>query len=299
MILKHIADKSDNGRKVKQVLKSRLMMSERLIKKLKYDNNILVNGIPRFVNYVVSEGDVLEAHIDLVEDALDIIPEDIPIDIIYEDDSIIAINKQAGIVVHPTFSHPSGTIANAIMFYLLNKGVSKKIRPVSRLDRNTSGVIIFAKNPYVQQALVRLMSEKKYIKEYIGVVHGTVESSKGTIDMPIDRKPDSIMLRHVCESGYRSITHYSVIEYLNAATLLKFDLETGRTHQIRVHCQASGFPLFGDELYSDIPTQMIKRQALHSHRVSFPHPITNQNIDLIAKVPDDITHLINELRKDL
>jgi 23S rRNA pseudouridine1911/1915/1917 synthase len=297
MVLKHTVASEDSGKTVKYILKARLMLSERLVKKLKYSSKILCNSIPVRVNEYVNEGDIIEAHIDFIEESPDITPQDIGIEIIFEDDCMIAVNKQPNIVVHPTCSHPDGTVANAVMYHMLKNGEFNKIRPVSRLDRDTSGVIIFAKNQFVQEALIRQMNSNGFKKEYLGVVHGTVNKTSGTINLPIERKPGSIMLRQVSPTGDISVTHYNVLEYLEGATYLKFILETGRTHQIRVHCQAIGHPLIGDTLYSDIITQMINRQALHSYKASFTHPLTNNEMVLTAPVPDDINSLLKILRQ--
>lgn len=297
MVLKHAVNSEDSGKTVKHILKARLMLSERLVKKLKYSSKILCNSLPVRVNEYVNEGDTIEAHIDFIEESPDIIPQDIDIEIIFEDECMIAVNKRPNIVVHPTCSHPDGTIANAVMHHMLKNGESNKIRPVSRLDRDTSGVIIFAKNQFVQEALIRQMHSNDFKKEYIGVVHGTIQETNGTINLPIERKPGSIMLRHVSPTGHISITHYNVLEHLKGSTCLKFVLETGRTHQIRVHCQAIGHPLIGDTLYSDIITQTINRQALHSHKSSFSHPLNNKKMELTAPIPDDISSLIKNLRQ--
>lgn len=310
MKLQFIVDEKTSGKTVRQILKNNLDISERLMKKLKYDNKIFCNSTPVRINQNVNCGDIIETYIKFDEECDDIIPEDIEIDIIYEDDCLMVLNKQADIVVHPTCSHPSGTIANAIMYYLLKQGEKRKIRPVSRLDRDTTGVIIFAKNQYIQESLIRQMHKNIFQKEYIGVVHGIVKDKFGTINLPIERKPGSIMLRHVSPTGLLAVTHYEVIEYLNNCSFLKFILETGRTHQIRVHCQAIGHPLIGDTLYchntdNDVFTtcqhdninNVIKRQALHSSRVNFIHPYTREIINLSAPIPHDINELLEIMKK--
>jgi len=295
LILKYTVLPEDSEKKLKSILKSNMGLSERLIKRLKNNQKIFVNSCLTFVNHKVSSGEVVEVHIDFVETTDDIIPEDIPIDIIYEDEYLIALNKQPGIVVHPTCSHPSGTIANGVMLHYLNNKQHKKIRPVSRLDRDTSGVIVFAKNEFIQESLIKQMRENSYIKEYVGVVSGVVAKNSGTIDLPIARKPDSIMLRHISQDGVRAVTHYTVLKHLKDATFLRFHLETGRTHQIRVHCQAIGHPLIGDTLYSkpNADSQLIGRQALHSIETVFTHPVLNRQIRLTASIPHDIKNLID------
>lgn len=298
MILEHTIGTEDAGRQLKYILKSRLQLSTRLVKKLKDQRGILINDIPVKVNYIVNEEDKLKVMLELEEDCEHIEPQNIPIDIIYEDDCLIVLNKQSGIVVHPTFSHPDSTIANGIVYYLKQQGVSKKVRPVSRLDRDTSGIIIFAKNQFAQEMLIRQMQAKVFQKEYIGIVSGIPASKSGTIDLPIERKPDSIMLRHISDTGAPSITHYEVLESFpeyNAA-LLRFRLETGRTHQIRVHCLAMGFPIYGDTLYTDRIDFLISRQALHSHTTKIIHPGTQKEVIFTAGIPDDIKKVLEIMR---
>lgn len=205
-------------------------------------------------------------------------------------------------VVHPTFRHFSGTVANGLMYHLLQKGIKTLVRPVSRLDRDTSGIIIFAMNPFIQENLIRQMHSNSYIKEYIGLVYGSFEEVCGTISLPIERLPGSIMLRHTTAGGAPSVTHYEVLERFDDATFLKFTLETGRTHQIRVHCQATGHPLIGDTLYPLSSFEgrhegLMSRQALHSARTLFTHPFTNKILELEAPIPADIKHSLEILRK--
>ena len=292
----------DQGKTVKHILKSRLNLSERLVKKLKLSGKILLNTLPVHVNVVVHEGDLLEALVELDEFNENVVPEPLNIDIIYEDEELVAINKPSNMVVHPTSSHFSGTVANGLMYHLLQKGTKTLVRPVSRLDRGTSGIIIFALNPFVQESLIRQMHSNSYVKEYIGLVHGTPEESKGTVNLPIERLPGSIMLRHVTPEGAPSVTHYEVLERFEDAAFLKFTLETGRTHQIRVHCQAIGHPLIGDTLYplptfSESHKELMPRQALHSIRTIFTHPFTNNILELKAPIPADINHALEILRK--
>ena len=320
MNLKYIIDSETSGKTVKYILKKKFELSERLIKKLKHQHRILCNSEPVYINAIVSEHDIIEANTDFEETCDDIIPENIPIDIIFEDDNLIVINKQPDIVVHPTCAHISGTLANAVAYHLQKKGIVKKVRPVIRLDKDTSGIIIFAKNAFSQEYLIRQMNNKTFIKKYIGIVHGFVNEPSGTIAMPIARKPGSIMLRHISPEGDHSVTHYKVLEYLNNATVLEFRLETGRTHQIRVHCQAINHPLIGDTLYPYLhidetsiisnnspcitqdnecaqKTSILRRQALHSYQAIFEHPETKKSLELSAPIPRDINCALEILRK--
>lgn len=292
----------DHAKTVKYILKNRLNLSERLVKKLKFSGKIRLNFLPVHVSVEVHEGDYLEALVELEEFNEDIVPEPLDIDIIYEDENLVAINKPSNMVVHPTFRHFSGTVANGLMYYLLQKGIKTLIRPVSRLDRDTSGIIIFALNPFIQESLIQQMHSNSYLKEYVGLVYGTLEESCGTINLPIERLPGSIMQRHTTAAGAPSITHYEVLERFDDATFLKFVLETGRTHQIRVHCQAACHPLIGDTLYP-LPTfdgrleGLLSRQALHSIRTVFTHPFTNKTLELSAPIPADINQALEILRK--
>jgi len=294
--------RDDDGKTVKAILKNRLNISGRLIKKLKSSGKILLNSEPANIKTYVAEGDLIEALVEFDEVNDDIIPEKMDLDIIYEDDCIIAVNKPPDTVIHPTVRHFTGTMANGLMYYLHSKGVKTLIRPVNRLDRNTTGIVVFALNPFIQESLAHQMKNKQYVKKYIGIVHGVVKEHTGTINVPIARVSDSIMLRHVTVDGAPSITHYEVLERFDSATLIKFLPETGRTHQIRVHCQYIGHPLVGDELYS-LPEYennlkgLIGRHCLHSSLISFIHPLTNENIVLSAPLPPDMEKVLEILRK--
>ncbi|NMB34462.1 MAG: RluA family pseudouridine synthase [Clostridium sp.] len=327
MNLKYIVDEESSGKTVKTILKTKMQLSGSLIKKLKYQQKILCNGQPVYVNSVVDRYDILEVCPRPDGVCSSIIPQNIPLDILYEDQSFIVINKKPGIVVHPTSNHPDRTLANALSFHLKSNDMEARIHPVMRLDKDTSGIIIFAKEPYSQNFLVEQMKEGTFLKEYAGIVHGIITPETGIIDLPISRMEGSIILRKISTDGKPSITHYEVQKYLKGASLLKFGLKTGRTHQIRVHCQAVGHPLVGDSLYpllssevssatktisenscgniSDIicsnfppiPPKIINRQALHSYKVAFVHPYTKQAFELTAPLPADMADIVEILGK--
>lgn len=290
--LEYIVNKLNDGKTVKHIVKDNFSLSTRLTKKLKFGGKILCNNEVARINKIVYEGDIINIHIDFEEESENIVEEAMNLDIIFEDEYFIAINKSPGMVVHPTFNYGTGTVANGLIYYFHKKGEKIKIRPVSRLDRDTTGILIFAKNQLIQDLLVKQMRTDNFIKEYIGVVHGNLDSSSGIINLPIARASDSMIQREVSEEGAPSVTRYEVLESHNGYSILRFILETGRTHQIRVHCKAINHNLIGDTLYGiaseNSLDKLINRQALHSHKIKLKHPVTNEFIELIARIPDDI-----------
>lgn len=210
------------------------------------------------------------------------------LDIIYEDNYLLVLNKPAGIPVHPSALHFEDTLSNGVKYYFDVMEIHKKIRIVNRLDKDTSGIVIFAKNEYIQEMLSLQMRDNCFKKEYIGILSGKLDSQEGTISAPIARKRDSIIERCINEAGQASITHYYVIRVFNNMSLVHFILETGRTHQIRVHSQYIGHPIVGDTLYGT-SSPIISRQALHSYKVKFVHPITKKKIELTSDIPKDIS----------
>ena len=288
--LKYIVDKDTT---VKDVLLNKLDVSSRLLKKLKLEQRIFCNGKKVWVNDKANIGDEISANITFEEKNDKIKAQFGTLDILYEDDSLLIINKTGDMVVHPTCLHLDGTLANYVKYYLEGKGEIITTRFVNRLDRETSGIIIFAKNDYTQEILSKQMQSGVFEKEYIAVVHGRVKDDFGTINLPIKRAPNSIMERITAEDGEYAVTHYKVEKRMEDISVVNLKLETGRTHQIRVHLKALGHPIVGDGLYSNIPTDLINRQALHACKVTFIHPITKKKMEIKAAVPDDIQSIIN------
>lgn len=285
--------KEINENTIKNVLKTHFLMSERFIRKLKNEKRIKCNNENVYLDYKLKKDDILTINIEFEETSENIIAENLPINILYEDDFILIINKESNMVVHPTCLHQNHTLANAVQFYLENKNEHTKIRFVNRLDRDTTGIVIFAKSEYIQECLSKQMQENIFHKEYIAIVTGIVEKLEDTISFPIKRDETSIMLRKTAPDGESAITHYKVIKYLrNNTTLINYKLETGRTHQIRVHSKAIGHPILGDDLYGE-KSQFINRQALHAYKIIFNHPITKQTLEIIAEIPDDMKNIIN------
>lgn len=279
---------------LKEVLLDRLNFSVRYVSKLKRFKTVTVNGNFKKLDKKVKKGDLIEVKIE--EDMANFTPQDLNLDVIYDDFDLIMVNKPPFMVVHPTKSHFENTIANGVTDYIIKKGENVKVRFVNRLDMNTSGLVIVAKNPFAQHVLSSEMKSPEFEKKYITVVKGVVEKEFDTINEPIYRPTDDSVKRIVDPRGQESITHYKVIERLNDATLLEVKLETGRTHQIRVHMAHMGHPIIGDELYGYVDETLIKRQALHAYSLKFQQPRTKKNLEFKAKIPRDMEELINKLR---
>ena len=289
----------EEGTKIREYLKTELGLSTRLIRSASINKKIFVNGQVVKMNRVLTLGEIIK--IDLEKDeSQDIAPEKMDIDVVYEDEDILVVNKKPFMVVHPTKSYQSGTLANGIINYFMESKQNCIVRLVSRLDMNTSGLIIIAKNQFSHGMLSKEMSENKVEKRYLAIVHGIMEEKQGTIDLPI-YKPEGVengTKRIIDERGQRSITHYKVVEEFNEASLVECKLETGRTHQIRVHLNHLGHPIYGDTLYGngEEEEELIKRQALHAYGLNFKSPRTGEELALRAELPEDMKELINKLK---
>lgn len=291
MKLTYTIQPNDNFFNVKELLKLKFQISDRLLVKLKKNKKIWLNSTPTFVDSRLKPFDIVEILIDFEEKSENIIPTQMDLNIIYEDEYYIVINKPSGIAIHPSILHYTDSLANGVKFYFEQKNIKKKIRPINRLDKDTSGIVIFAKNEYIQEFLVKEMKKNTFFKEYIAVCEGMFESKIGTINLPIGRKENSIIERCVCSDGDIAITHYNVLKSLKNTSVVHVTLETGRTHQIRVHLSNIGHPILDDTLYGN-PSSVINRQALHAYKVKFIHPITGLNVEYIATIPSDIKSII-------
>ncbi|MFZ5969140.1 MAG: RluA family pseudouridine synthase [Bacillota bacterium] len=289
-----VVDEDHVDLELKEILYDQMGLSSRLVRRSKRSKNILVNGHKIPFHAKMRKGDRIEVIMEDEPNQFE--PEDIPLDIAYEDMDLLIINKQPGLVVHPTKGHPTGTLANAIVYYMEKTNQQFKIRFINRLDRDTSGLVMVAKNPYTQQELSKQMIDNQVEKIYLAVVKGQMDEEQGTVDAPIGRPDPEDILRRVYEEGQPSVTHYQVVERLEDATVIKVKLETGRTHQIRVHMSHIGYPLFGDELYGYVNKDLIERQALHAESLTFHQPRTGEEIRVKAKTPEDIQQLIEKLK---
>lgn len=292
MNLSYQIDKDEHYDNVLHVLKEQFLLSDRLITKLKKANKIYLNDLPTYTKKSVTMGDTVSVLIDFEEDNSNIVASNIPLNIIYEDDYLLVLNKPANIAIHPSILHFDNSLSNGVKFYFDKLGLKKKIRIVNRLDRNTSGIVIFAKNEYIQECLIKQMKTNEFKKEYLAIAKGILESKSGTLNFPIARKEGSIIERTVTSDGDSAITHYDVVKEFNNLSLVHIVLETGRTHQIRVHFSHIGHPILGDTLYGS-PSELINRQALHSYKLTFIHPVTKKVLSLEAPLPNDIKNIIN------
>ena len=219
---------------------------------------------------------------------LQIPPVRLPLDIIYEDEDIIVINKPAGMPVHPSINNYTNTLANGLAWYYQEQGKPFIFRCTNRLDRDTSGLTIIAKHMLSSNILSRMTVRHEIRREYLAIVRGSVQPAEGTISAPLSRKPGSVIERTVdFDHGERAVTHYHVVEETNGHSLVSLLLETGRTHQIRIHMKYLGFPLIGDYLYNP-DMEYMQRQALHSCRLALNHPITGEKLEFRAPLPEDM-----------
>ena len=296
-ILQDKVSNIDGKIKIREYLKEKLDLSTRLIRSASKDQRIYVNNSVVRMNYMIKNGDVIKIDLNKNE-SQNINPEKIDLDIVYEDEDVLVINKKPFIIVHPTKNFQSGTLANGVLYYFQETNQNCIVRLVSRLDMNTSGLIIIAKNQFSHSRLSKDMKEKLQ-KRYLAIVHGNLEEKEGTIDLPI-YKPEGIeygSMRVVDERGQKSITHYKVIESFKGGDLVECLLETGRTHQIRVHLSHLGHPIYGDELYGvGVEENLIKRQALHAYGLNFASPRSLKELSLRAELPDDMKELLEKIK---
>ena len=296
MILEYTKN-NDNYNTVRQVVTGKFNISYNLLLKLKKNNKILLNGTSTYLDKEIFNGDIITINIDFEEDNSNIFPTRMDLSILYEDEYLLIIDKPAGIPVHPSIIHFEYSLSNGVKYYFDTINLHKKIRPVNRLDRNTSGIVIFAKNEYIHDMLSKQMQNKQFKKEYIAICEGVFDKKQDTINAPIARKIDSIIERCVSPNGDVAITHYSVLKEIrkNDETFSEVlvNLETGRTHQIRVHMAYIGHPIVGDSLYGGHESGLINRQALHAYKVEFVHPITNKKMEIQSVIPKDMGILLN------
>ncbi len=282
--------------RIDNYLSDKLDISRSKVQKLIKDGNVLVNGQSVNVSYKVKIGDVIEYSLDLNEDT-DITPEDIPIDIVYEDADLLVINKASGMVVHPAPGHYTGTLVNALLYrFNLNSGEANRPGIVHRLDKDTSGLMLVAKNEFIHEKLSEMIGKKDVERKYLAIVDGLIKHDTGTIDAPIGRDANNRQKMAVTDvNGKDSITHFKVLERFDNNTFIECILETGRTHQIRVHMNYIGYPINNDPLYGRGKATEFG-QMLHSYSIKFNHPRTGKELSFRVDPPKEFMDKLNELR---
>lgn len=291
-ILQYEIRESDTGLRIEQFLKERGYSRQCLSHLKKQPEGVLVDGAFRFMNQPLWAGERLTVHFRETESSEKIFPVRLPLEIVYEDEDLVVVNKPAGMPIHPSMNHYTNSLANGLAWYYKQQGKPFIFRCVNRLDRDTSGLTLVAKNLLSACILSDMACRKEIRREYRAIVRGRVEPPYGRIDAPLGRKPGSIIERTVdFEQGERAVTHYRVLEEGNGHSLVALELETGRTHQIRIHMRYLGYPLIGDYLYNP-DMEWIDRQALHSCRLSFLHPVTAQVMDFFAELPEDMRRVM-------
>jgi 23S rRNA pseudouridine1911/1915/1917 synthase len=292
----------DEGERVDKWVAERIDRSRTLTQDYIDKGLLLVNGKTVKANYKLRPGDRITLEVPEPEE-IQVEPENIPLDIVYEDADVIVVNKPRGMVVHPAAGHMTGTLVNALMYHCTDLSeIGGELRPgiVHRIDKDTSGLIMAAKNDRAHQSLSHQLKEHTVTRKYVALVHGVVNHDLGTIDAPIGRHPVQRKEMAVRKDGRHAVTHFHVLERYDGYTLLECKLETGRTHQIRVHMQFIGHPLVGDPVYGPKRTLPgIDGQALHAQVLGFHHPRTGEYMEFSRPMPEDMQRLVERLRLEM
>ena len=290
--IEYIIEKEDAGLRIEQFLKRRGYSSKNLAAIKRMPKSVIVNGEHFYMRQELKEGDRLSIHIMETESSEKVPPTEIPLNIVYEDEDIIVINKPAHMPIHPSLNNYTNSLANALAWYYKKQNKPFVFRCCNRLDRDTSGLTVVAKHLVSGNILSSMVKERKFHRQYLAIVRGHVTPPSGTINAPLGRKEGTIIERTIdWEHGENAITHYHVVEEKNGHSLVSLKLETGRTHQIRIHMKHLGFPLIGDYLYNP-DMEFIERQALHSHKISFTHPMTGKPMEFVAPLPEDMKNVL-------
>lgn len=295
MVLRYDVTESDCGRKIYSIMRWELRISAALTRRLKQVNGIFLNGQLVYTDHIVAAGETVKIDITAAEMVSDVVPEQGTLRILYEDAGLIAVNKPSGMITHPSHAKYTGTLANIVAGYLLGAAGDGRCHAVNRLDRDTSGVVLFAKNSYMKARAAEALSSPDAKKEYLALICGVMDAESGVIDMPIKRLHEGDMRRVTAPDGQRAVTHYETVGTaffgVHSVSLLRLHLETGRTHQIRVHCQAVGHPVLGDILYYTDESRSVSAalgvfsQALHARSLIFTEPISGVLLEIKAPVP--------------
>lgn len=309
MVLRYTVQAADNDRSVYSIMRRELKISAALTRRLKQADGIRVDGQPAFTNRRLASGENVEIDIASAEPPCDVVPEAGELDILYEDAGLIAVNKPTGLITHPSHARYTGTLANFVAGYLLKTTGDARCHAVNRLDRDTSGVVLFAKNSHMKARAGEALAMESAEKLYIALVDGAPDKSAGTIDLPIRRLAENELRRVVSADGQRAVTHYATLQTTTVKgqviSLLQLRLETGRTHQIRVHCLAAGYPVLGDILYySDASRSVsesldIRTQALHAQTLTLTEPLSGKRLQITAPIPNVFKTVFGGVKTDI
>lgn len=290
----YIIDEDSAGLRVEQFLRRKRYSGQNLSEIKRMPKSILVNGVHYYMRQELSTGDHLQVRICETQNSEKIPPTKLPLDIIYEDKDLLVLNKPAGMPIHPSLNNYTNSIANALAYYFQSQGKPFIFRCCNRLDRDTSGLTIVSKHLVSGSILSDMTKYREVHREYLAIARGSVTPSEGTIQAPLGRKEGTINERTVdWEHGEDAVTHYKVVKEANGHSLVSLRLETGRTHQIRIHMKYLGYPLIGDYLYNP-DMKYMTRQALHSHHMEFTHPITGEHMSFTAPLPEDMARVMQE-----
>lgn len=304
-ILKWTIEQRDTGKKIEEFLRARGCSHHVLTHLKRTERGICLNGEWAYTSQYIQEGDLLQITLTEEETSEHIVPVSLPLSVVYEDEDLMVIDKPCDMPIHPSINNYENTLANAVMYYFWQQQIPFVYRCINRLDRDTSGLLIIAKNMLSGAILSQMSSKRQIHREYLTIVEGELPLS-GTIDAPIARVTDSVLMRCVdWERGEAAVTHYERIacmkhggssedntESAGSLSLARVKLETGRTHQIRVHMKYIGHPMIGDFLYNPGSQNLIRRQALHSHKLAFAHPITGIPLSFVSDLPDDMKNVL-------
>lgn len=290
----YIIDEDSAGLRVEQFLCRKRYSGQNLSEIKRMPKSILVNGVHYYMRQELSKGDHLQVRICETQNSEKIPPTKLPLDIIYEDEDLLVLNKPAGMPIHPSLNNYTNSMANALAYYFQSQGKPFIFRCCNRLDRDTSGLTIVSKHLVSGSILSDMTKYREVHREYLAIARGSVTPSEGTIQAPLGRKEGTIIERTVdWEHGEDAVTHYKVVKEANGHSLVSLRLETGRTHQIRIHMKYLGYPLIGDYLYNP-DMEYMTRQALHSHHMEFTHPITGEHMSFTAPLPEDMARVMQE-----
>lgn len=294
-------DADNAGTRLDKFISENSNLSRSHAAKLAEEKRILINGKEAVKKIKLADGDIITINIPEPE-PMEAVPQDIPIDIVYEDNSVIVVNKPQGMVVHPAPGNPDGTLVNGLLFHCSLSSINGVVRPgiVHRIDKDTSGLLVVAKNDEAHEKLSAQLKERKALRKYQCIVHGNIKEDEGTIDKPIGRHPVDRKKMSVVQGGRDAVTHYKVLERFGRYTLVECTLETGRTHQIRVHMASMGHSIVGDKVYGTGKEPFkTNGQLLHAKTIGFVHPDTGELVSFDSQLPEYFEDVLKKLRKGI